>query len=248
MQILHRRSALGKGKNMTEQLYLQNTYLMETDASIVGCGEDPNGNYFFLDRTVFYPQGGGQPCDRGEISCGDFAYSVDDVRRVGDEIRHYVQTSPGGGNRRVKCSVDGKRRLLNARYHSAGHLLGNVAEALCPDLRAVKCHAFPGEAYVAFQGGGMPDGGQLQELLRGAIGQKLEIRSFEANRRLFEPNPHGLPGEIPGDKAFRAVQIGNYGPIPCGGTHVASVEEIGEIFLGKIRRKDGVLRLAYGVP
>jgi alanyl-tRNA synthetase len=238
---------------MTDQLYLKDTYLFESDAQIIEYKKDNRDvPYVLLDRTIFYPQGGGQPCDHGKIFGDGFEYTVRDLRQVGEEIRHYIEPSQSSvqnppENSVVKCFLDKDRRLLNARYHTAGHLLGNVVEELCQNLKAQKCHAFPGEAYIEFRGDELPNEESLQENLRNAITENLPTKIFETNRRQFESTYYKLSYEIPESKKFRVIQIGNYPPIPCGGTHVKSTGEIGEITLKKMKQKNGLLKISFGV-
>ncbi|MDR2781208.1 MAG: alanyl-tRNA editing protein [Holosporaceae bacterium] len=238
---------------MTNQLYLKDTYLFESGAKILECKKDEKDvPYVLLDQTIFYPQGGGQPCDHGKIIGNNFEYAVSNVRQIEEKIRHYVELSQDSfqnppGNCAVKCVVDKDRRLLNARYHTAGHLLGNVVEELHPALKAQKCHAFPGEAHIEFLGIEMPGEQLLSEKLRNAIAKNLQTKIFEMNRREFESTWYKLPYEIPENKKFRLVQIGNYPPIPCGGTHVTSLKEISKITLSKIKSKNGILKISFGV-
>jgi alanyl-tRNA synthetase len=238
---------------MTDQLYLNDTYLFESDARIIDHKKDERDMpYILLDQTIFYPQGGGQPCDRGKIIGDNFEYAVSNVRQVGEEIRHYVELSQSLvqnhlKNSAVKCVVDKDKRLLNARYHTAGHLLGNVVEELRPNLKAQKCHAFPGEAHIEFSGTEIPSEQLLSEKLRNVIAENLQTKIFEMNRREFESTWYKLPYEIPENKKFRVMQIGNYPPIPCGGTHITLLNEIGEITLSKIKSKNGILKISFGV-
>jgi alanyl-tRNA synthetase len=131
--------------------------------------------------------------------------------------------------------------------HTAGHLLGNVVEELYPNLKAQKCHAFPGEAHIEFHGDEMPNEKLLRESLQNAITKNLATKIFEIDRDEFESTFYKLPYEIPGNKKFRVMQIGNYPPIPCGGTHLASTSEIGEIILSKMKSKNGILKISFGV-
>jgi alanyl-tRNA synthetase len=238
---------------MTDRLYLKDTYLFESDARIVECKKyERDVPYILLNQTIFYAQGGGQPCDHGKIVGTDFEYTVRDVRQIGEEIRHYIELSQSSTqnlpeNSVVKCILDKDRRLLNARYHTAGHLLGNVVEELYPDLKAQKCHAFPGEAYIEFRGDEMPNEESLRESLRNATTENLLTKIFETDHRQFESTYYKLPYEIPETKKFRVMQIGNYPPIPCGGTHVRSTGEIAEIMLKKMKQKNGLLKISFGV-
>jgi alanyl-tRNA synthetase len=237
---------------MTDQLYLENAYLFESDAHIIECKKDEkDASYILLDRTIFYPQGGGQPCDHGIIVEENFEYTIDNVRQVNDEIRHYIADDLNAKdlpkNCAVKCFIDKDRRLLNARYHTAGHLLGNIVEELYPNLKAQKCHAFPGEAYIEFRGNEIPSEELLRESLQNAITKNLATKIFEIDCDAFESTYYKLPYEIPGNKKFRVMQIGDYPPIPCGGTHLASTSEIVEIILSKMKVKNRILKISFGV-
>jgi alanyl-tRNA synthetase len=232
---------------MTNPLYLQNTYLFEETAKILQVGQDEKGDYLILDQTIFYPQGGGQPSDQGKITGADFAYTVSQVRQIEGEIRHYLQEipSPSSLNTPTSLSIDSERRLLNARYHTAAHLLGNVVEDLFPELKAVKGHSFPKEAYVEFQGATFPDMAKIQEKFEGIIHEDMKTQFFEMDRPSFEAKFYVLPYPTPEHKAFRVMQIGDLLPIPCGGTHLASTAEIKGIQFPKVKSKDGAHRIFY---
>ncbi len=97
---------------------------------------------------MFYPQGGGQPSDEGRIKNDTFETDVIRIIQVGDEIQHYITsaiTEVQIGSK-VSCVLNQERRMINARYHTAGHLLGNIVEELYPNLKARKGHSFPHEA------------------------------------------------------------------------------------------------------
>jgi len=235
---------------MTIARYLDDTYLLESSARLVGTGRDERGSYFLLDQTIFYPQGGGQPSDTGMIRGDSFVCDVVQVRQAVEGICHYcadgVPDAPVGTE--VTCVVDEERRMLNARCHTAAHLLGNVVDRLHPALRAVKSHSFPGEAYVEFAGEGTPDVTALADALRGAIDAGLSVKTFETDAASFQRDYYTLPYHIPADKHFRAVQIGDYPPVPCGGTHLADIKEIGELLPTAVKNKKGMLRIAYHLP
>lgn len=231
---------------MTKALYLQDTYLFEATAKVVVQGHDDRGAYVVLDETVFYPQGGGQPSDMGTLKGNGFESAVVQVREVEGEIRHYVAgVIPEGAE--VTCQVNPLRRLLNARYHTAAHLLGNVVEEIYPALKAVKGHSFPQEAYVEFQGEVVVDEAQVLAGLEAAIARDMQTQVFDIAPEEFETQFYKLPYVIPGNKAFRVMQIGDYMPIPCGGTHLGRTGEIGTVTIGKIKMKGGMVKVPYGV-
>ncbi len=206
------------------------------------------GDNLLLDQTIFYPQGGGEPADRSMIKTNQASFNVLDVRQVTNEVRHYVDIDPHTVKKeKGQCFVDKSRRLLNTKYHTAGHLLGNVVEDLYPGLKAVKGHSFPKEAYVEFQGSSPIDLLQIINALQTVIENNVSLQSFDIIAKSFEEEFYKLPYSVPDHKAFRAIRIGYYPPIPCGGTHVSSSGEIEGIQVGKLKEKNGIIRVSYEV-
>lgn len=233
---------------MTTSLFLIDTYLYKSTARVAANNRDERGIYVVLDQTIFYPQGGGQPSDQGVLKCDDTENHVLHVKQVDGEIRHYVSTLPNVPvGTHVIAQIDQERRILNAQYHTAAHLIGNIAEQICPALKAVKGHSFPGEAYVEFQGSEIPDAKMLAELLNKAISDCLLIKTFEATSEEFEKQFYKLPYAVPSNKMFRAMQIADYPPVPCGGTHLSNCSEISYIEIGKVKAKNDTFRISYEV-
>lgn len=106
---------------MTERLYYTSD-ATECLARVVNCLSEADGRYAIeLDRTLFHPQGGGQPADRGWIA--DLA--VEGVVSRGDSVAHIVsQPLPSG---EVTIRINAESRRLHARLHSAGHVLARLA-------------------------------------------------------------------------------------------------------------------------
>jgi alanyl-tRNA synthetase len=234
---------------LEKRRYLDNTYLFELKTFIVSHGKDDRGSYVLLDETIFYPQGGGQPSDEGVLQGDNLQISVTMVRQVDNEIRHYISADnlPNLENLRVSCFIDKNKRLLNARYHTAAHLLGNVVESLYPKLKATKGHSFPNQAYVEFQGADLPDVIRLQDALTQSINSTLAIKIFEISPDTFEQQFYKLPYSIPANKAFRVMQIAGLSPIPCGGTHLSNTSEIGNMIIGKVKAKNDIVHISYGL-
>lgn len=230
-------------------LFLGNTYLFECLAQVIAQEADEKGMYLVLDRTVFYPQGGGQPTDVGTIECNNRVSKVTNVRKDNGEIKHYLAEPCADYFKDMNCLcvLDKDRRILNARYHTAGHLFSTIVENLCPELVAIKAHCFPGEAYVEFHGENACDREALRSNMETAIASDLPISTFEMSGREFEQKFYKLPYPMPAHDQFRAVQISGYKPIPCGGTHLASTKEIVSCEIGKIKNKNGNLRISFTV-
>ena len=112
---------------MTEELFREDSYLQECDASVVASGDD----WVALDRTVFYPLGGGQPGDTGTLSWTGGSTAIIDTRYGSDGAIHHI-TAAGAALPEVGTSVqialDWDRRYRHMRMHTAMHLLGAVLQ------------------------------------------------------------------------------------------------------------------------
>jgi alanyl-tRNA synthetase len=234
---------------MTDCLFVKNSYLFEANAKVMSYGVDERGAYLVIDRTIFYPQGGGQPSDVGSIECHDVSYAVGDVKKDGGIIKHYIAEEctddlKGAG---CICSLDIDVRILHMRYHSAGHLLGNIVESICKDVVATKAHCFPDEAYVEFHGTGDCDRDAVAVAMKAAVAANWPIVAFEVSGDSFERKFYKLPYAVPLLEMLRVVQIGANKPIPCGGTHLESTADIGNFEITKVKNKNGNLRVSFAI-
>lgn len=175
---------------MTKKLYLQDTYQFDFESLIQEVSKDEKGIFIILDQTAFYPQGGGQPSDHGVIRNDHFEANVIHIAQHSDQIRHHIEPIATEilVAQKVYGVVDHKRRLTNARYHTAGHLLSNIVEILNPKLKAIKGHSFPGEAYVEFQGDEAIDVGVLQNTINEAITRDDKTTIFEIDLKHLKSN------------------------------------------------------------
>jgi alanyl-tRNA synthetase len=180
-----------------------------------------------LDRTLFHAQGGGQKADRGRIG----AARVTHVMHNGDIVDHQVEDLAGlEPGHAVELQVDADWRALNAAMHTAGHLLAGVVERLYPGLKAVAGHQWPGEGRVEFVG----------EL------RAEEISIDAINTALAADIADDLPVQVVGDPySQRAIRIGTYSPIPCGGTHVAHLGQMASAAVRSVKAKGGKVRMGY---
>ena len=104
---------------MTELLHLEDSYLRECDASVVV----QSGQAVKLDRTVFYPSGGGQPLDVGRLHWPGGETRVVDMKEEGDMLWHVLEGPVPSVGRDVHGVLDWERRYITMRYHSALHVL-----------------------------------------------------------------------------------------------------------------------------
>jgi len=205
-------------------------YLAKDDlsgrATVTDVLED--GRILRLDRTLFHAQGGGQRADTGTIA----GVAVTGVKHAdnGDVDHHLASSVDLSVGDEVDIAVDETSRSINARYHSAGHLIADAVESLGLGLRAVQGHHWPGEARVEFEGGN-PDSGPDVETIQSALDELIErVVDFQ----------------IVGDPyTSRALKIGAFKPVGCGGTHVKSSADLTGLTVGKVKHRKGRLRVSY---
>ena len=209
---------------MTEALYLASDDL-ECTGRVLSCRETQEGIWAVVcDRTVFHPQGGGQPSDIGLIN----DVSVRKVIHTPDAIIHLCEAPLEG---EVSMAVDGKTRRLHSRLHSAGHIIGFVGDEY--GWHATKGNHFPGESRVVFEPQN-PEAIQLTE---------AEVLQSEVNALISKKLERRIT-EIDG---LRYVTWGDLRAYPCGGTHVANTEEIGKVCISKIKMKKGQITVSYSL-
>lgn len=212
--------------------YPQSPLMM--DACLLSCGKDDRGSFVLLDRTVFHPQGGGQPSDRGIIQLEGVEYTVIHVKLEGQKVYHYLNTEDLPECRSqepVTMIVDSEMRKIYSQIHTAGHLVGHVIEEMISGMRAIKGHHFPGESYIEFKGESgisSEDVSRINIKLNEICQKKVEVMiSFQ------EPD--------------RSIQIGKYNPVRCGGTHLHSLSELKEIEITKVKFRKDVWKVSYRV-
>jgi misacylated tRNA(Ala) deacylase len=223
---------------MTELLFRDDGYLRSCSARVTGA----DGRGIRLDRTVFYPTGGGQPGDTGvlRLSSHRVITVVDTIKGDGpDEVIHVPASGsdlPAPGTE-LLAELDWARRHRLMRMHTCLHLL---------------CSVVPG----AVSGGQVSDGrGRLDfdvpgsSLDKEAIGSRLNARIADAHpvgpRWISDEELAAKPELVRtmsvkpprGAGRVRLVEIAGVDLQPCGGTHVRNTAEIGRVAVGKIENK-----------
>lgn len=248
----------------TELLYQKDTYLLRHTAIIVSVirgDEDPNNIKLVFDQTIFHPQGGGQPSDSGLVTYEAGLFDVLSVQIDMDTgiVTHRGQVKEGDVPKvgeTVMLQVDEKKRMLHARLHTAGHLLSHVIDALNVPLKSIKGYHFPAGPYVEY----LPKedafdmsrenlerlGREIEQVANQFITESRTVSVIEAHPSQFSADEMGEFSEkAQKSTAVRFVAIGGTDcPRPCGGTHVASLKEIGRFKVKKISTK-GAIRISY---
>ncbi|TLX95103.1 MAG: alanine--tRNA ligase, partial [Thaumarchaeota archaeon] len=201
-----------------------------------------------LDRTAFYPRGGGQEPDHGKIGDAE----VTDVVKFGDVVIHSVVGKVPRSGATVDCQVEGTRRRKITQIHTATHILnGSSRQVLGPWVW--QHSAFKEEDY------GRLDITHFAHLTQQEV-EKIEDLANEVVRKNLPVNTSFMPrqeaeerygfriyqGGIVPTKSIRIVNIGNWDIEACGGTHAKRTGDVGLVKITKAERvQDGVERLEF---
>lgn len=237
----------------TKLLYLEHMSRYACEAQVVGVASESGTTIVVLDQTVFYPQGGGQPYDTGTISANTKKFIVEEVRFVEGVVKHIgrFESEEFGLKEKVICSVDAERRQLHARLHSGGHVVDMGLKSLGVTWKPGKGYHFPAGPYVEYAGS--LEGVDIEKLRRDLEKACDEILQAGIETKvLFMPKEEMrsvcafVPDFIPADKPARVVMYGNFG-IPCGGTHVDALKDIGKISIRKVKSHREGVRVSYEI-
>ncbi len=221
---------------MTEKLYYQDAYLHEFEAAVTACEPMKNGFAVQLDRTAFFPEGGGQPADTGRIG----EARVRDVHEKDGRILHYVnQPLPVGS--RADCAIDWEQRRRRMQNHSGEHVFSGTVHRLY-GLNNVGFHMGEGCMTVDFDGElSAAELEAAESAANEALREDLPIRVFWPGREELARLEYRSKKEIEGE--LRLVEIPGVDLCACCAPHVRRTGEIGLIKLLSAERHRGGVRL-----
>jgi len=230
---------------MTEELFREDAALLECTATIVAMDEAG----IVLDRTVFYPLGGGQAGDAGELrtEAGALVVIADTRKhpvRPGD-IAHVPQPGAYLGafavGMRVTARIDAPRRQAHMRFHTATHLLC----ALVPHP-VDGCSITAGYARLDFHMSEPLDKEALTQGIARLVAEAHPVRHNWISEAELDANPglvRSMSVQPPrGLGRVRVLEIEGVDLQPCGGTHVANTSEVGAVIVTKIEKKSAMTR------
>jgi misacylated tRNA(Ala) deacylase len=216
---------------MTEELFSGDAYIREFEARVVKL----DGREVILDRTAFYPGGGGQPADKGSLGIGPVRASVVDARRESGNVVHVLDKAIPDTVRDLKGSLDWERRYAHMRYHTALHVLSGViwrnfeAKVTGGQMRTDRARmdfSFPGEWTADIVG-------EIERLTNEALAEDRPVKVYELEREealadpdLIRTQVNLVPERV---KRIRIVEIEGLDTQADGGTHVANTREVGEM-------------------
>ncbi|HEX2910176.1 MAG TPA: alanyl-tRNA editing protein [Chloroflexia bacterium] len=226
---------------MTEKLYYKDTYAKEFEAEIVSL--DQEGNLIALDRSAFYPGGGGQPCDLGWLTIEGEQYTITEVFANGNLIWHRLDRAIPADfkGRGVQALLDWERRYSHMRHHTALHVLNGVAYNNFGAL------VTGGQVYA--------DRARIDLTMEDLAPDKVELIERQSNEAIQKALPL-LPQELtqaeaaaipelvrtlnvmpPQSEKMRIVEISGLDRQFCGGTHLGSTLEVGQLKIAGTRSK-----------
>ncbi|MEM3730507.1 MAG: alanine--tRNA ligase [Candidatus Bathyarchaeia archaeon] len=236
----------------TEPLYYKDQYMKEFEAKVL---KIVNGKYVVLDKTCFYPEGGGQPADSGYLLFNGEKLEVEDVQKVGRVIVHKLKDAGAlQEGSVVKGVINWDRRYSLMKAHTATHLINGAAR------RVLGQHVWQFGTQKGIESSRL-DISHYQRLTQEEI-HKIEILANQAILQNMRVETMWMPrneaenlygfrlyqgGAVPG-KIIRVVKTGDWDVEACAGTHLKSTGEIGFIkIIHSERVQDGVERLVYAV-
>lgn len=234
---------------MTEQAYLEDSTVREFEATVERAVDDR----IVLDRTHFYPEGGGQPPDHGRLETSADDWTVTDVQKQ-DTVYHHLDGEPPATGTTVSAELDWDRRSAHMRYHTAQHLLSAV---LLDDFDAPtvgnQLYADRARIDVEHDRFTETDLADIETRMNDLIDAGLPVAWYTMDREDAESTLDPartrielLPASI---TELRIVEIGDddvFDRTACAGTHVGRTDEIGAFLTtGRESRGSDAERLRF---
>jgi alanyl-tRNA synthetase len=236
----------------TEPVYYADVYMREFDAKVL---KVINGVYVVLDKTCFYPEGGGQPADHGWLSVADAKYDVVDTQKIGKVIVHKLGSAPTFKEGSVVHGIlDWDRRYALMKAHTVTHLVNGAAR------RVLGEHVWQSGTQKGLETSRLDithyrrltqeEVHKIEQLANQAIAADMSVTTTWFPRNEAEAR-YGFRlyqgGAVPG-KDIRVVKTGDWDVEACAGTHLKSTLEVGYLKIVYTERvQDGVERLGYAV-
>lgn len=194
-----------------------------------------------LDRTAFYPTGGGQPSDTGMLAGSRVVECLD---REDEGVLHLIQGRTPGVGETVRCHVDWPRRLDHMQQHTGQHILSQAFIRLYrAETRSFRMLADSSEIDVALDEATDERIEQAVELANRIIWEDRAIRIREVTQEEAAALP--LRRDSARDGTLRLIEIEDYDLSPCGGTHASRTGEVGIICVRSWERAKGLVRIEF---
>lgn len=221
---------------MTEKLFYSDSHLSHFTAEVLSCVLKKERWEIELDRTAFFPEGGGQYSDTGKI--GDAR--IVDVQEKDGRVLHFAE-SPVEIGTRVECFIDWHERFMKMQQHTGEHIVSGLINSRF-GYRNVGFHLGHEDCTMDFSGEITPMELQDIELQANyAVWKNIEVRTLYPNAEQLETIKYRSKIEISGQ--IRIVEIPGYDCCACCAPHVSRTGEIGIIKFTNMQRYKGGVRV-----
>jgi alanyl-tRNA synthetase len=224
---------------LTRRLYYEDSHLRSFEAVLSSRREQDGALWVELDRTAFYPGGGGQPSDRGTIA----NRAVTEVIERDGTIWHKVDGALPGDSA-IPCEIDWVRRFDAMQQHTGQHILSRAfVEIARADTRSF--HLGEEEITIDIDHPGPSDEvlRAVEERASGVVWEDREVATHVVSREEALRYPLRKPPDV--DGPVRVVEVAGYDWSACGGTHVSRSGEVGLIAILATERYKGGTRVAF---
>jgi alanyl-tRNA synthetase len=227
---------------MTERLYYDDCYTTEFSATITEHTTIEERPAVILDRTYFYPTGGGQPNDTGIINGVKVVDVVSD--ESGENVVHVLESEIDGDE--AACVVDWERRLDLMQHHTGQHILTRSFIKVC-DANTVGFHMSDNSLTIDLDSKKVST---EQMMAAEQMANSIIWQNLATTIKLIDPKKKGktrvrrMPDQLH-TGGLRVLDIGDFDSTACGGTHVANTGEIGIIKVLKLERRKNKTRVEF---
>jgi alanyl-tRNA synthetase len=229
--------------NITERLYYHDSHLTEFDARVLSVEGAGAGRFAVtLDRTAFYPTGGGQPSDTGTLGEARVVECVEEEEA--GVVRHIVEGAAPEVGARVRGRIDWARRLDHLQQHTGQHILSQAfVQLFDAPTRAFRMLERASEIDIDLREPSSERIEQAVELANRIVWEDRPVRIRHASAEEAAALPLRRESAREGD--LRIIEIENFDLSPCGGTHAARTGEIGILAVRSWERAKNLARVEF---
>lgn len=224
----------------TEKLFYKDINKTEFEAKILEVKEDKKGYQVVLDKTCFFPEGGGQPADKGWIN----KIPVKDVQKEGDRIFHYLAEDPGTGSASGRIDMEWRRDYM--QQHTGQHIISGALWKV-GKYKTVSVHMGSDYTTIEIDTQQIPPKNleKVETLANQVIDRNLPIKSIVIDEREIDRFELRKPCQVHGK--VHLVQIKDFDCVGCGGLHFASTGPVKFVKCVSIEKIRAHARLSWKI-
>jgi alanyl-tRNA synthetase len=221
-----------------ERIYYNNPYLAKWETDVEEVIERDGKYYVTLAETTFYPEGGGQPSDKGTID----GIEIIDLIEEDGAIYHVLSAAPS--DKKVICEIDWSRRFDHMQQHTGQHLLSAVFYNM---YKGETSSFHLGEDYVSIDISLGEISTDMANTVESAVNEYI-YKDLQVKTYIIQPDEvskYPLRKLPPAEDSIRIVEIDSIDYSPCCGTHVTRTGELGIIKILKTEKYKGITRVYF---